>query len=135
MKDETIKNKEINNVDLKSNSSLVTKIPVYLRNGGFGLDQDLLSRIRELQDGFSLLRASIEGRTPDLVIHGKKFRLVEKDEAARHLSISIDTFDRCVRKGYLPQPYSPEQKSGNGNKLLRWDLYAVIEQFTSYRTN
>lgn len=81
------------------------------------------------------LKALNDKVSQPLVLHGRNYLFVDRKEAARHLSVSEDTFDRWVAKGYMPQPIDPEPRAGKGNKIRRWDLYEVIEWFTSYRKN
>lgn len=91
--------------------------------------------LQTLIEEIKTLRGMIAAQSQPLVIHGRKFQIVERKEAARHLSISEDTFDRLVKTGFLPPPFAPDFKAGRGNKLQRWDLYDVIEWFTRYRQN
>ena len=71
-----------------------------------------------------------EGRT--FVIHGKHFKSVTKEEAARALGVAVDTFDRWVSRGVMPQPMDPERKPGRGRKILRWDLFSCIERLRTF---
>jgi hypothetical protein len=70
---------------------------------------------------------------PPLVLHGRRFQLVDKRTLAARLSISEDTVDRWVAKGYLPQPIDPDRRAGRGRKILLWDLYECIERVMTLR--
>lgn len=72
---------------------------------------------------------------PPLILHGRRFELVDKRRLAARLSISEDTVDRWVAKGYLPQPIDPDRREGRGRKILLWDLYECIERVMSLRRN
>src|SRR5687768_5090787 len=113
-------------------------------------NKTLLEAINLLKGENALLREQVAGQgrvlleildqlknqnAAPLVIHGRCFESVTKSVAARRLSLSIAAFDDLVSKGYLPQPFAPDDRVGKGKKILRWDVYEVIEKFMSYRRN
>lgn len=72
---------------------------------------------------------------PPLILHGRRFELVDKRRLAVRLCMSEDTVDRWVARGYLPQPIDPERRAGRGRKILLWDLYECLERIMTLRRN
>ena len=84
-----------------------------------------------IKDEFNQLKANSFKSKP-ILVNGRLFQLVDKEELARTLGISMDTVIKWSNNGTIPQPFDPE-KTKKGRKILKWDLYEVIEWFNKYR--
>ncbi len=67
-----------------------------------------------------------------VLVNGKLSQLASREEVAAILGVQPGTIDRWSRNGIIPKPYNPE-KSKRGPKLLKWDLYEVLEWIRQYR--
>ena len=76
-------------------------------------------------------------KSKPIIVNGKLFQLVDKEELANAFGISSDTVDKWSDKGFLPKPFDPEKlvndKNGKGRKVLKWDLYECLDWYRKFR--
>ena len=71
-------------------------------------------------------------KSQPILVNGKLTQLVSREELASSLGVSPGTIDRWSKNGTIPRPFNPD-RGKRGPKLLKWDLYEVIERIRRYR--
>ena len=80
----------------------------------------------------SILATFSHLKSQPILVNGKLTQLVNREELASSLGVSPGTIDRWSKNGTIPRPFNPD-RGKRGPKLLKWDLYEVIERIRRYR--
>ena len=80
-------------------------------------------------------------KSKPILVNGKLFQLVSREELADILGVSINVIDKWTANGIIPKPFDPDRlrkgkkfdKQRRGRRILKFDLFEVIEWYREFR--
>ena len=93
------------------------------------------------QNLYKLLEYFPNLKSKPVLVNGKLFQLVSREELANILGVSTNVIDKWSANSIIPKPFDPDrlrkgkqfEKQKRGRRILKFDLFEVIEFLRQYR--